>query len=372
MAGRTITLLLLLTAALLAGCATRPHDADGDLRLALAAKVRTTDAKGVPLAKLQAPVVHAIGNRHSVLVLSGGGSDGAFGAGVLNGWSELGTRPQFDVVTGVSTGALMATLAFLGPSYDAQLRTFYTQSTNDDIYKSRGIFGLLKGSLYNRGPLELAIANAITDEVLDQVAAEHARGRRLYVATTNLDRGVQVAWDMGKIASSKSPGRLALYRSILAASAAIPAVFEPVYIKSVDETPALHVDGGVKSAVLFQSFMIDDKSHDQHVWTIVNSRIGYARTDGLSGANANKLVARSISEMLRAVMENTVFRTYVRAKSGGAEFHLAFIPDEVEETDPIKFKPPEMTRLYEAGRAWVKANRWASEPPRLEKFERVK
>ena len=364
-------IIALVAVAALAGCATRPITADGDLKLALAAKVRTTDTEGVPLAR-GAPVLRAVGRRHSVLVLSGGGSDGAFGAGVLTGWTALGTRPEFDVVTGVSTGALMATLAFLGPAYDLQLRDFYTRSTNRDIYKSRGVFGLLKGSMYNRAPLELAIANAITDEVLDKVAAEHARGRRLYVATTNLDRGLQVAWDMGLIASSKSPGRLALYRSILAASAAIPGVFEPVYIKSVDETPALHVDGGVKSAVLFQSFMIDDQSKDQHVWTIVNSRIGYARTDGLSGANANKLIGRSISEMLRAVMENTVYRTYARARGGGAAFHLSFIPDNVEETDPIEFKPSEMQRLYDAGVAWVKAGRWTAEPPRLEKYDRVR
>jgi predicted acylesterase/phospholipase RssA len=355
---------------ILDGCATRPLEATGDLKLALAAKVRTADAAGVPLTH-GAPVLRAIGSRHSVLVLSGGGSDGAFGAGVLTGWTALGTRPEFDVVTGVSTGALMATLAFLGPNYDPQLRDFYTQSTNKDIYKSRGAFGLLKGSMYNRAPLELAIAHAITEEVLDKVAAEHARGRRLYVATTNLDRGLQVAWDMGRIASSKSPGRLELYRSILAASAAIPGVFEPVYIKSIDESPALHVDGGVKSAVLFQSFMIGDQSTNKQVWTIVNSRIGHARTDGLSGANAHKLIGRSISEMMRAVMENTVYRTYVRARASGAAFHLSFIPDDVDETDPIEFKPAEMQRLYDAGVSWVKADRWTAEPPRLERFDRA-
>lgn len=369
MPSRAITVWLALLLA--SGCATRPIKADDDLKLALAAKVLSADVKDVPLTR-GAPTLRAIGGRQSILILSGGGSDGAFGAGVLTGWTALGTRPEFDVVTGVSTGALMATLAFLGPSYDSQLREFYTRSTNKDIYKSRGVLGLFKGSMYNRAPLELAIARAITQEVLDKVAVEHARGRRLYVATTNLDRGLQVAWDMGRIASSKSPGRLDLYRSILAASAAIPGVFEPVYIKSIDDTPALHVDRGVKSAVLFQSFMIDDQSTNKQVWTIVNSRIGYARTDGLSGANVNKLIGRSISEIMRAVMENTVYRTYVRARAGGATFHLSFIPDEVEETDPIQFEPTEMQRLYDAGIAWAKAGRWTAEPPRLERLDRIR
>lgn len=375
-ANQTIShlLTLLLMCLVLGACASRPDSAEGDVNLARMAKVNTNAPDGRPLAGASqgAPVVQTVGSQQNILVLSGGGSHGAFGAGVLVGWTEAGNRPQFDVVTGVSTGALMATFAFLGPAYDAKLRQVYTSLDDKDVYKKRGLAGLFKGAIYNQAPLMKIIEAEIDDNILAEVARQHAIGRRLYVATTNLDTGVEVTWDMGKIASSPSPEKLLLFRQILAASSAFPGLFRPVYIKSTDQAPALHVDGGLHGAVLFHSFMIPTDSKGQSVWAIVNGKINYVRADGPADANVQNLVPRSVSEMLRSIMDNSIYRTYVRARNGNAAFHLAYMPDKAPDTDPMKFSPLEMTGLFEAGRHFAKSNAWSSEPPRLETLDRVR
>ena len=359
---------LMASIVLLAGCAVRPLTSTGDGSLIAEAMVRETDADGRPLRKLEVPPT--LHGRHDVLLLSGGGSDGAFGAGVLVGWTESGKRPSFDIVTGVSTGALMATLAFLGPKHDPDLRRLYTEITDKDVLKSRGKFGLLGGALFNRTPLEKMIASTVDDAMLDEVAAEHAKGRRLYVATTDLDRGVTVTWDMGRIASSKSPMRASLYHDVLAASAAIPGVFRPAFIGAAGVPPAMYVDGGVKTAVLFRSYMIDTSGEPQHVWAVVNGQIRWETEGGPSGANVTNTLPRTISEMLRTITWRSIYRVYVMAKNGGADYHLAFVPDDVPETNPIQFERVGMTRLFEAGRKFALANAWKHEPPRLERLER--
>ncbi len=363
--------LVLIGAALsLAGCATRPlHETLGDPVLARAAIVKSADEDGRPIAET---LVRQLGNRHDVLLLSGGGSDGAFGAGVLVGWTASGTRPSFDVVTGVSTGALMATLAFLGPAHDADLVKAYTGVTNKDIYRKRGLVGLARNAaLYDRTPLENTIAGVVDEKLLDEVAAEYKKGRRLYVASTDLDAGLTTVWDMGRIAASTSPQRVTLYRQVLAASAAIPGAFEPVYIKQGEPQPTMHVDGGVKTAIIFRSYMIDTRGSNENLWTIVNGHISYRGAKELSGANAPTIVGRSISELMRTVTQRSVQRAYMMARNARAKFNLAFLPDEIEETNPIDFNPPDMKRLFDYGVAFGRAGKWLGQPPRLETLEKM-
>lgn len=361
-----------LVSVAVAGCATRPgfDKVSGDPALARNAIVQSVDDDGRPTN--DAPSIRPLGQRNDVLLLSGGGSDGAFGAGVLVGWSAAGTRPEFDVVTGVSTGAMMATLAFLGPRHDNDLRLAYTTLTNTDVYKSRGLFGLARhGAYYDSRPLAATVARFVTEQVLDEVAAEYRRGRRLYVGSTDLDAGVSTVWDMGKIAASSSPWRLQLYRQVLVASAAIPGVFPPVYIAKDDARPTLYVDGGVKGALLFRGYMIDPKGANQRVWAIVNGHISYRGEPTNLGANVQSIAGRSISEMLRTITYRTTQRVYTMARNARAQFKLAYIPDDVEETDPIRFDPDEMRKLFEAGMNIGRAGKWASEPPRLERLEHM-
>ena len=365
-----LRMIVLGAGVLLGACATRPVATSGDAALVAYGQVRETDDAGRPRRDIAVPPT--LHGRHDVLLLSGGGSDGAFGAGVLVGWTESGKRPSFDIVTGVSTGALMATLAFLGPAHDKDLRRFYTEITDKDVLIKRGTLGgLLGGALYKATPLETMIAATIDDAMLDEVAAEHAKGRRLYVATTNLDAGTTVTWDMGAIASSRSPHRATLYREVLAASAAIPGVFRPAFFSADGGPPAMHVDGGVKNAVLFRSYMVDTASGEpQHVWAIVNGQIRFETEGAPTGANITNTVPKTISEMLRTITKRSVWRAYVMARNGGASYNLAYIPDDVAETDPIKFETAGMTRLFDAGRKLARAGAWQTEPPRLEGLER--
>src|SRR5260370_5329012 len=194
------------------------------------------------------------GPRYDVLVLSGGGMYGAFSAGVLAGWSQTGTRPTFHCVTGVSTGALIATLAFLGPQYDDALAQIAADMHASKIYRMRRPVSILwSASLASSEPLEKLIASVADADMLRAVAKAHAEGRRLYVGATNLEARRLVVWDMGAIASRGDAEALKLFRTVLLASCAIPAFFPPVPIEvEIDgqQYTELHVDGGA-SASLF-------------------------------------------------------------------------------------------------------------------------
>ncbi len=191
------------------------------------------------------PVLEAWrGHALNILELSGGGQYGAFGAGLLKGWTESGTRPEFDVVTGVSTGALLATHAFLGtPADDEVLEKIFTTISARDIYVKQGLFGLLWGrnAVFDTSPLQALLDKYVTAEVLQRVAAAHDEHRRLWVGTTNLDYGQTWIWNMGMIAKEGTPEALELYKQVLRASAAPPIAFPPVEIAGY-----LFVDGGVR------------------------------------------------------------------------------------------------------------------------------
>ena len=188
--------------------------------------------------------------RVDILVLSGGGSDGAYGAGLLNGWSDRTGRPEFALVTGISTGALIAPFAFLGSEYDEELERFYTNTGTDDLVDLQ-IFSALTGKvlgLTNTTKLQETLSQVITPAFLDRVAEEHAKGRRLLIGTTNLDAQRPVTWDIGAIASSGFPAREQLVRNVLLASASIPGAFPPVLFNVVvngKRYSEMHVDGGV-------------------------------------------------------------------------------------------------------------------------------
>lgn len=189
----------------------------------------------------------------NLLAISSGSDKGAFAAGYLAGWTKRGDRPPFTIVTGVSTGALIAPFAFIGADGDAAIREFYTMTRARDIFRATPISGVLGGaSLASTKPLQRLIARHVTPTLVARIAQEYGLGRRLLVMTTNLDSQRGVVWDLGAIAASDNPGRLALIRQILLASAAIPGVFPPVLIDAVSSEGAvheLHVDGGTTSSV---------------------------------------------------------------------------------------------------------------------------
>jgi len=367
--GATATVVALV----LAGCMATERNVDRQVSTANSWAAVSLFEKGGPETKDPMQKSAAL----NVLALSGGGADGAFGAGALVGWTETGARPRFDVVTGVSTGALQSTFAFLGPEYDDALKTLYTCICSRDIFAHKGVAGLLSDSLMDTEALGDKLEQVLTDEVLEKVAAQHRAGRRLYVATTNLDAGVVTVWDMGKIASSEHEWRGLLYRAILRASAAVPGFFQPVmihpHVDGVDEKGQMHVDGGVKAPILLRSFMLQRPARTKNVYMLVNGGMRLTSEHASVSSGVLSIAKKSIAEMLRGLLYKTVYQAYVVTRQSHAAFNLGYVPDNVPETkNPLEFEPAEMRALFDAGREAVRRpDFWKSEPPRLEQTERI-
>jgi hypothetical protein len=314
----------------------------------------------------------------NVLVLSGGGSNGAFGAGFLSGWTATGGRPVFHLVTGVSTGALIAPFAFLGSDHDSILERVFTTVTTKDVYRIRNPLTVIKkDSLARTDPLELRIEQLIDEDILRSIAAEHRRGRRLFVGTTNLDAQRFVIWNMGAIAASDHPGALRLFRKVLLASASIPVAFPPVYINvEVDgsQFDEMHADGGVISQLFLWGAMVDlaearadllespEDSIDASIYIIRNGQIDANPVQvkpGLIG-----IATRSMITLLKAVAIGDIARVWAHASEEGVDFNLVGIPPDHPEAEAATFSPADMRRLFELGRAMARAPEpWRTEPP---------
>ena len=309
------------------------------------------------------------------LAISGGGSDGAFGAGLLVGWSAAGTRPVFDIVTGVSTGALSAPFAFLGRKYDPVLKEIYTRYATRDLLRKRAVRGLLGGpALASSEPLERLIAQYVDRAFLAEIAAAHNQGRRLLIGTTNLDAQRPVIWDMGKIAASGHPDSLALFRQILLASASIPGVFPPAFIavnadgKSFQE---MHVDGGTTQQVFLMPSQIMVRSASAKAGFRPRRRVLYVIRNGRIGpeekpvrASTLSIASRSISTLIKYQGIGDIRRLYNFTRRNGIQFRLAAIPDDFKDTSDEPFDTVYMGKLYDlAFRQASQGYKWQRVPP---------
>ncbi len=302
----------------------------------------------------------------NILTLSGGGQNGAFGAGFLIGWRESGQRPEFDAVGGVSTGALLATHAFLGtPADDAVLEEMFTTITKDDIYKNYGMLDVALGrvhSLKDTAPLRALIAKYITAETLERVAAAHDQNRYIWVGTTNIDYDQTWLWDMGRIAKD---GRLELYRNVLLASASFPIVFPPVEIDG-----HLFVDGAARSnMVVLGTSGTQRPTPPLHgpgnAYIIDNGRLENP-PEALQKA-LGEIAATTISVMMNTSMQAALARSYFGVRSYGYNFNLAAIPKDVTiGKDPLAFNPEQMRAAFDTGRALAKQrDPWSHVPPSM-------
>ncbi len=275
------------------------------------------------------------GKEHNYLAISGGGSNGAFTAGLLLGWTETGTRPDFTAVTGISTGALIAPFAFLGPAYDATIKEIYTGITTEDVLTERGFwsgfYGLQSDALADTKPLRKLLKKYVTQKIMEAIADEHRKGRSLEIGTTNLDAGRPVIWNIGRIAASGHPKALDLIRDLLLASASIPVAFPPVLVeveangKIYDE---LHVDGGGATQIFLYPAGVDWQRVEKklqvkgrpNVYLIRNSPIDpkYSEVEpGLSN-----IAGRTIDSLIRTQGIGDIYRMYLQTKQDGLSFHL--------------------------------------------------
>jgi len=310
------------------------------------------------------------------LALSGGGSDGAFGAGVLGGWTASGKRPEFDLVTGVSTGALTAPFAFLGPKYDGALKQVFTQSTTKDIAIMQPVRGLLGGdSLASNAPLAKVVAYYVDDAFLAEIAEEHRKGRRLLIGTTNLDAERPVIWDMGAIATSAKPEALELFRKVLLASAAIPAVFPPGFVKVAsggNVYDEMHVDGGATREVFLlpTQFMAQKATGGLGINPIRRAYIirnGHVAPEYKAvKARTLSIAGRAVSSLIKSQGVGDLYELFVFAKKNNIDYNLAYIPGDFHDTSTQAFDPVYMTKLYDLGFSMAQAGYpWKKVPPRM-------
>ena len=306
------------------------------------------------------------------LAISGGGDDGAFGAGFLNGWTKSGTRPKFKLVTGISTGALIAPFAFLGSAYDEQLKAIYTGISFKNVGVKRWILAVLfDDAAVDNKPLRELVKKYVTQEMLDAIAVEHARGRILLVGTTNLDARRPVIWNLTEIASSGRPGALELFRKLLIASAAIPGTFPPEMIDVEAEHrkfQEMHVDGGTAAQVFVYPPAVGLKElsreagadRERTLYILRNARLDpeWAQVD----RRTLSIAFRAISSLIQYQGIGDLYRMYNTTHKDGVAFNLAFIPATFKTPHKTDFDTQYMQALYDVGYqsaaggyAWFKA-----------------
>ncbi len=318
------------------------------------------------------------------LALSGGSNNGAFAAGVLCGWTKSGTRPDFAIVTGVSTGALIAPFAFLGSKYDNVLKQEYTTLKSENIFMG-DLWTVLDGvtggmALADNTPLKKRIDSMITAEMFEDIAEAHRKGRRLFIITTNLEAERGVIWSIGSIANSGVPDGLELFKKILLASAAVPGFFAPVLIDvTVDGKPyqEIHVDGGVTSQVFLFPLKSSRMDRDAFLKANIDRNLYIIRSGKVTPdyqemqPSTLSLSQRSVESLIKHQGIGDLYRMYSGAQRDGMNFYLNYIPPEFNEKSAEMFDPAYMSKLFDLGyRLNSKGDYWVTEPPGMQYIDK--
>lgn len=311
------------------------------------------------LVKAEAAKPRPVASTQALLAISGGAGDGAYGAGLLVGWSAAGTRPRFNLVTGISAGGLIAPFVFAGPQRDGQLKEVFTKYGTADILLDNGLPGLLGGSsVADSAPLANLIAKYVDRQLLREIAAEYRKGNLLLIGTANLEAQRPVLWDMGRIAVSGHPRALELFRKILLASASIPGVFPPVRIqvraggRTYEE---VHVDGGITQQVFLAPSAFAFSGLDRALGTQVSRRLYVILNGKVSPIwepveeRTLSIAQRSISTLTKYQSIGDLYRIYTRAKRDNIDFNLAAIPASFNVKSASPFDPAYLVPLFQLG-----------------------
>ncbi len=387
-------LSIIIFTCFLSGCATVRHPVPEDMitKAQIPGMPEIRSFVDIPNPLLQEDIIDSIKQEpaeyfpvsadgiktYPLLAISGGAANGAYGAGLLKGWSEKGTRPVFKVVTGVSTGAFTAPFAFLGSKHDAEIETYYTTTSTKDVMRSKGIFGMLfSNSFASDKPLVQKIVEYIDKNLLDEVAREHKRGRRLFVGTVNLDAQRFVVWDMGAIACR---GDIDLFRKVILASASIPVSFPPVYFHvQAEGNPydEMHVDGGTVAQVFSiyklmrhmdgaaKALGIDPKK-TKGKWYVIRNGYVYPEYQQIKDTLPS-IAGRAIDTIVNAQGVGDTYKIYVYMQKRGDDYNLAYIPADFKPEAKELFDPKEMRRLFDRGyEDALKGDPWHKTPPGMD------
>jgi hypothetical protein len=347
--------------ALIAGCATVARIPYTQQEQQLAVVPGIPDARvwaDDPALAKRSPIINLqMRERPAILALSGGGADGAFGAGLLTGWTQRGDRPRFTIVTGASAGALIAPFAFLGSGYDEVLSTVFSSGEFEGFLKFQGVRGLFGTGLFEAAPLRALIAKHVTPEILAAISREYQAGRRLYVVTTNLDAQRTAIWDMGRIAASPDPAAPDLFRKVIEASASIPGIFAPVLIDVEAEGKRfaeMHVDGGITANVLVvpEAMLLSNRpilpaGTRPRIYVILNGRLG--PDFEVVKASTLPIAIRSFETSVRANTRNTLLASYEFIRRRNWNLLLASIDDSFPSQASPGFDTTYMKGLFEFG-----------------------
>lgn len=362
-----LTAVLLLCAAALQGCPRRNCPACPEPSAPPPPPAASCGSDPADVAKVFPNNSQGAAKHPNILLLSGGGSWGAYGAGILKGWSQSGSRPpQFDIVTGTSTGALIATYAFLGSNFDDKLEDIFTDVEDGDIYTKRfALFVPFSNSLNTLGPLRDLVNDLATDEIIGKVKlAYENEGRQLWVATIDFDSGEFCAWNLTKLAAD---GKHDEYRNLLVASSANPVIFNPVEIDG-----ALHFDGGVRHQLFVEGVLAQAvKSYSlarqgmaaptipPKAWVVVNGQLEVRKQCVTN--NIFPILLRAVMIMTHAALIGDLFEVKdAFALPTGSNFDWEMFTTRVPPTyplwvDPARFNKVEMSALWEFARARAQA-----------------
>jgi len=325
-------------------------------------------------ARAASPPTGDPGDSLNVLAISGGAANGSFAAGLLTGWTEAGSRPQFHVVSGVSVGALEAPFAFLGPTYDTTLRALFTRLATADLFREKpGLAAYFSDSLASAQPLAALISEFVDEPLVRAIAAEHRKGRRLFVGTTHVYAGRQMIWDIGAIAASGKPGALDLIRHVLLASAAVPVLLPPVYFDVIADSrryQEMHVDGGITREAFIGPPDLDWDAAAQALGTGHHVQF-YVIRNGRARGEYMIMEPRTVPLGQHAMLQLTqslgvgdLYRIYLRAQREHAGYQAAWIGSDFEASWEDWGDLRYMQTLFDYGYAQaVNGQVWHSEPP---------
>lgn len=265
------------------------------------------------------------------LVVTGNGPDNAYGAGLLNGMTDEGNPIEFEVITGVNTGALVASFAFLNEDSDALLKDIYTT------------------------PYEELITRHVTLEFLEKIKAEHEKGRRLFVGTTNLDAQRAVIWDLGEISRFVTVDSLDLFHRVLLASASTSATTKIRVEAGGTIYEELHVGAGITNNAYFLPLNSVIGDYLKELGLTINTNMYVIRNSSSNPSwgpvenDKASVAARSIETLVKSLTTGDLHRLYSFTEVNGIGFQVITVPDVFNEKTDQQFDPTYMRKLYDLG-----------------------